>query len=60
MSCDHLDRSVSVAAAVVVTISSVVFFPGCGRSGFDTIAVKGRVTYRGRTTGGGPGEILCG
>ena len=53
MSCDHLDRSVSVAAAVVVTISSVIFFPGCGRSGLDTIAVKGRVTYEGEPLVGG-------
>ena len=53
MSHDHLGRSVAVATAVIVTIGSMVFFPGCGRSGFDTIAVKGRVTYEGEPLVGG-------
>ena len=53
MSRGHLGRSVAVAAAVVVTIGSMVFFLGCGRSGFDTIAVKGRVTYEGEPLVGG-------
>ena len=53
MACLHLGRTVSVAAAVVVTIGSVVFLPGCGRSGFDTVAVKGRVTYEGEPLVGG-------
>ena len=49
----HLGRTVSVAAVLTLMIGLMVFFPGRGNLGLDTVAVKGRVTYEGEVLVGG-------
>ena len=40
-------------ASVALMIGTVVAVPGCGGSGLDTVAVRGRVTYNGEPLVGG-------
>jgi len=42
-----------IAAVLTLMIGLMVFFPGRGNSGLDTVAVKGRVTYEGEVLVGG-------